>query len=129
MAAYSAAPLSWCNLTSFRGGKMAFVRERSLGRFSALMAYDAAATTVALYAAAAIRFEGRTPVEWVPILLKALPVLVACRLAVLWAAKMHRWSFFLSGLEEGVRLAASTLGGTLLFSFAWFGVLGQWLPL
>ena len=35
---------------------------------------------------------------------------------VLWLMKMHRWSFFLSGLEEAVRLGVATVGGTVLFA-------------
>ena len=108
---------------------MRFVTHRLPGRFSLLLLFDALATTVALYAAAYLRFEGRVPPNWVEAVHAALPVLVVSRLAVLWASRMHRWSFFLSGLEEGVRLGIATFGGTVLFLAVHFGLAGQRLPL
>ena len=35
-----------------------------------------------------------------------------------------RWSFFLSGFEEAVRLGVATVGGTVLFVAVWYGVHG-----
>ena len=104
------------------------VESWSTRRFSALMALDALATVVAFMLAVVVRFEGSPPPEWFPDLRAALPVLVASRLAVLWIMKMHRWSFFLSGLEEAVRLGVATVGGTVLFSAVWYGVHGHGLP-
>ncbi len=107
---------------------MAYVQGRETGRFAALLAFDAMATTAALFLAAALRFDGNTPPEWAHVLFDALPVLIGARLATLWLARMHRWSFYLSGLEEGLRLGAATLGGTLVFSVVWYAGLRSWLP-
>lgn len=92
------------------------------------MALDALATAFAYMLASVVRFEGMPPTEWLPDIRSALPVLVASRLAVLWFMKMHRWSFFLSGLEEAVRLGGATVGGTVLFVAAWYGIHGHGLP-
>ncbi len=97
-------------------------------RFSALMALDALATAFCYMLAAVVRFEGMPPPEWMPDLRGAFVVLVASRVLVLWLMKMHRWSFFLSGLEEAVRLGAATVGGTVLFAVLWYGVHGHGLP-
>ena len=107
---------------------MRLVEGRSTGRFSALMALDALATAFAYMLAVVVRFEGIPPPEWLPDIRSALPVLVASRVPVLWVMKMHRWSFFLSGLEEAVRLGVATVGGTVLFAVTWYGVHGHWLP-
>jgi FlaA1/EpsC-like NDP-sugar epimerase len=105
------------------------VKGWSAKRFSALMALDALSTAFAYMLATVVRFEGMPPAEWVPDLRGALPVLVASRLVVLWLMKMHRWSFFLSGLEEAVRLGVATVGGTVLFIVAWYGIYGHGLPI
>ncbi len=104
------------------------VEGRSTARFSALMAIDAFATAFAYMLAVVVRFEGMPPAEWLPDIRAALPFLVASRLVVLWLMKMHRWSFFLSGLEEAVRLGVATVGGTVLFVAIWFGINGHGLP-
>ncbi len=104
------------------------VEGSSTARFSALMALDALATAFAYMLAVVLRFEGTPPPSEMPDIRMALPVLVLCRLFVLWVMKMHRWSFFLSGLEEAVRLGVATIGGTVLFVVAWFGVHGHGLP-
>jgi len=108
---------------------MQHVEGRSTGRFSALMALDALTTAFCYMLAAVVRFEGMPPAEWLPDISAALPVMVASRLVVLWAMKMHRWSFFLSGLEEAVRLGVATVGGTVLFVVVWFGTHGHGLPI
>ena len=104
------------------------VTGRSTARFSALMVLDAAATALAYMLAAVVRFEGMPPPEWLPDIRAAFPVLIASRIFVLWLMKMHRWSFFLSGLEEAVRLCVATVGGTVLFAVAWYGIHGHGLP-
>ena len=107
---------------------MARVEGRFTKRFSALMALDALSTALCFMLAVVIRFEGLPPPEWFPDIRAALPVLVASRVFVLWLMKMHRWSFFLSGLEEAVRLGVATVGGTVLFAALWYGVHGHGLP-
>ncbi len=109
-------------------GTMARVEGRFTKRFSALMALDALSTALCFMLAVVIRFEGLPPPEWFPDIRAALPVLVASRVFVLWLMKMHRWSFFLSGLEEAVRLGVATVGGTVLFAALWYGVHGHGLP-
>ena len=107
---------------------MARVEGRFTKRFSALMALDALTTALCFMLAVVIRFEGLPPPEWFPDIRAALPVLVASRVFVLWLMKMHRWSFFLSGLEEAVRLGVATVGGTVLFAALWYGIHGHGLP-
>ncbi|HET8724075.1 MAG TPA: nucleoside-diphosphate sugar epimerase/dehydratase [Anaeromyxobacteraceae bacterium] len=101
---------------------------RSTARFSALMALDALATSFAYMLAVVMRFEGSPPPEYAHDVHLAFPVLVGSRMVVLWIMKMHRWSFFLSGLEEGVRLGVATIGGTVVFVVAWYGIHGHGLP-
>ena len=107
---------------------MARVEGRFTKRFSALMALDALSTALCFMLAVVIRFEGLPPPEWFSDVRAALPILVASRVFVLWLMKMHRWSFFLSGLEEAVRLGVATVGGTVLFAVIWYGVHGHGLP-
>jgi FlaA1/EpsC-like NDP-sugar epimerase len=104
------------------------VEGRSNARFSALMALDALVTAFSYVVAVAVRFEGAPPPEWFPDLRVAFPLLIASRLLVLWLLKLHRWSFFLSGLEEAVRLGVATLGGTVVFVLAWFAFHDHRLP-
>jgi FlaA1/EpsC-like NDP-sugar epimerase len=104
------------------------VKGRSTARFSALMALDMLATSAAYMTAVLVRFEGMPPPEWLPDIKAAFPVLIGSRVLVLWVMKMHRWSFFLSGLEEAVRLGVATVGGTVVFAVAWYGIHGHGLP-
>ena len=108
---------------------MARVEGRATGRFSALMALDALITAFSYVVASVVRFEGAPPPEWLPDLRAAFPLLLASRLLVLWLLKMHRWSFFLSGLEEAARLFLATVGGTVLFVGSWFAIRGHRLPI
>ncbi|MBI5548527.1 MAG: polysaccharide biosynthesis protein, partial [Deltaproteobacteria bacterium] len=78
----------------------------------AILLFDIAATAAALGVALLARFEGRVPEPWQRAALVALPVLVGSRLIALLAAKLHHWSFFMSGLSEGLRLVVAMLAGT-----------------
>jgi FlaA1/EpsC-like NDP-sugar epimerase len=81
-----------------------------------LLAADAAATSVAFYLAYVVRFEGSLPPERVVQLLRCLPVLLVIRLALSLGFGLHRWSFRLSGLHEGLRIVQATAVGSMLFT-------------
>jgi FlaA1/EpsC-like NDP-sugar epimerase len=78
----------------------------------AILLFDLLATVAALGVAVLARFEGRVPEPWQRAALLALPVLVASRLVAILAARLHHWSFFMSGLSEGLRLVVALLAGT-----------------
>jgi FlaA1/EpsC-like NDP-sugar epimerase len=69
----------------------------------------------ALYLAFLLRFEGDVPPDHLRAMVLAAPILAALRLAAGALAGLDRWSFRMSGLLEGIRLACATALGTLLF--------------
>jgi FlaA1/EpsC-like NDP-sugar epimerase len=85
-----------------------------------LVAGDAAAAALALYLAYLIRFEGLIPRERVAQLVLCLPVLLGIRVAVGLAFGLHRWSFRLSGLHEGLRVVKASLVGSGLFTALYY---------
>jgi FlaA1/EpsC-like NDP-sugar epimerase len=104
-------------------------RARKSVRYLALIAFDLAATAVSLHVAMLIRFEEHVPASAHALAVAALPFLLLCRLTPLLLTGMHRWAFFLSGIEEAVRLNVAVTAGTLLFVGVWFGLMGQSLPI
>src|SRR6185295_8164739 len=73
-------------------------------RYALILAGDSLAIAAALYLAFLLRFEGRIPPDRWAQLLRCLPILLAIRLTLHVAFGIHRWSFRLSGLQEGVRI-------------------------
>ena len=102
-----------------------FARLRRVGgwnRHLLILAGDALAVAAALYLAFFLRFEGRIPPERLEQLVRCLPVLLVLRLSLHLAFGIHRWSFRLSGLHEGMRIVQASLMGTALFAMFFYFV-------
>jgi FlaA1/EpsC-like NDP-sugar epimerase len=99
-------------LRRFEGGK----------RYALILAGDLVATTLALYLAFLLRFEGRIPPERVDQFLRCLLPLLFIRGTLGVAFGTHRWSFRLSGIHEGMRLVHATLTGSVCFATAFYFV-------
>ena len=93
-----------------------------VGRYGLILAIDGAVAATSLHAAMALRFDGVVPEPWAGIMPRAVALVVAVRLAANLAARLHCWSFPLSGLPDAVRIAmAATIGSAL------FVVLAPWV--
>jgi FlaA1/EpsC-like NDP-sugar epimerase len=90
------------------------LRERA-ARFAVILSLDGACSAAALGAAMVLRFEEGIPSPYPEILPVAVALLVASRVGVNVATRLHRWSFRLSGLSDAVRLATAAVGGSALF--------------
>ena len=84
-------------------------------RYSGILAVDAAFTAAALYLGYFARFEGRVPAAELLKIPGFLLILIPIRIAFSLAFGLHRWSFRMSGLHEGVRLVAAVLSGSACF--------------
>jgi FlaA1/EpsC-like NDP-sugar epimerase len=91
-------------------------------RYGLILAGDAILTTLALYLAFFLRFEGRIPPERIDQFLRCLPPLLFIRATLGVAFGTHRWSFRLSGIHEGMRLVHATLTGSVCFATAFYFV-------
>ncbi len=91
-------------------------------RYAMILAYDAAAIATSLFLAFLVRFEGNIPHERMAQFLRCLPLLLAIRLSLHLGFGLHRWSFRLSGLHEGLRVVYATLMGTALFATSFYFV-------
>ncbi|MDY7095460.1 MAG: nucleoside-diphosphate sugar epimerase/dehydratase [Acidobacteriota bacterium] len=80
-----------------------------------ILGLDGAIAVGALWSALLLRFEGAVPERWTEDLPATLLLLVVCRVACNTFFGLHRWSFLLSGLTDGARIAASGIAGTGLF--------------
>jgi FlaA1/EpsC-like NDP-sugar epimerase len=97
------------------------LRLGSLARALSLLAADAGATTLAFYLAFVVRFEGHIPDERMAQFVRCLPILLAIRALANVLFGLHRWSFRLSGLHEGLRvMQASLLGSAVFTAFFYF---------
>lgn len=83
-------------------------------RYGMILTLDAAFTLMALYLALLLRF-GTIPAEQLSGLSTVLPILVTIRLLLTLFSRVHHWSFRMSGLNEAVRLVATTIAGSALF--------------
>jgi len=84
-------------------------------RTAVILGYDAVASVAGLYLALTLRLAGDVPPEFALSAKVAAPFLVAIRLATVIAARLHRWSFGMSGLAEAARLAMSMLAASVVF--------------
>jgi FlaA1/EpsC-like NDP-sugar epimerase len=84
-------------------------------RTAVILGYDAVASVAGLYLALMLRLAGDVPPEYALSAKVAAPFLVAIRLATVIAARLHRWSFGMSGLAEAARLAMSMLAASVVF--------------
>ncbi|WP_242343911.1 polysaccharide biosynthesis protein [Anaeromyxobacter terrae] len=96
-------------------------------RYAIIIASDGVASIVALVVALWLRFDGEIPAGYARLIPAAAGTLVVVRLACNASARLHRWSFRLAGLAEGIRVAAAAVAGTVLFVAASW-VLGLHLP-
>lgn len=87
-----------------------------------LLSGDAIATATSFYLAYVMRFDGNIPPARATEFLRCLPVLLAIRLALSLVFRLHRWSFRLSGLHEGLRIVQATAVGSMLFTALFFFV-------
>jgi FlaA1/EpsC-like NDP-sugar epimerase len=69
-----------------------------------------------LYAALLLRLGGEVTASFAAEARTALPLLVLIRLAAVLAARLHRWSFRMSGHLEAARLAAAMFAGSVAFA-------------
>ena len=90
------------------------LRER-LGRYAIILAADGVFAALALRAAMVLRFDARIPEPYASILPRAAVLLVIIRLATHVAARLHCWSFRLSGLPDAVRIASAAVAGSAVF--------------
>jgi FlaA1/EpsC-like NDP-sugar epimerase len=79
-----------------------------------VLSMDAVATALGLEAALLIRFSGAVPVPLEGALPKVLLLLILSRLLLVFVAKLHRWSFRMSGIAEAMRLGVVTAASTVL---------------
>ena len=76
---------------------------------------DGLIAVVSLWLAMLLRFEGEIAEPYLSQLPTFAQLLVASRLLVSLAFRLHRWSFRFSGLTDGARVALAGLSGTGLF--------------
>jgi FlaA1/EpsC-like NDP-sugar epimerase len=97
-----------------------------LVRQALIFLVDALIASASFYAAMWMRFDFRSiPPEYRRTLLFSLPLLLAVRFAISFAARLHRWSFRMAGLHEAVRLGTAMIVASVGFSAIFFFV--HWL--
>lgn len=84
-------------------------------RYALIYGLDALAICLSFYLGFLIRFEGHVPGEYREVFWAFLPLLLLVRLTLQTALGIHRWSFRLSGLHEGVRVVATCAAGSAAF--------------
>lgn len=93
---------------------MTWIRTSRL-RHGVVLALDGALAAFSLWASLRLRFDGPVPAEWMAVFRTTIWLLVGCRMASTLLLRLHRWSFFFSGLTDGARVGLSGLLGTGLF--------------
>jgi FlaA1/EpsC-like NDP-sugar epimerase len=89
-------------------------------RYLLILGWDVVAITASLFLAYYIRFDGHIPESRVSQFADCLPLLLVIRLALHLGFGLHRWSFRLSGLHEGLRIIYATLVGSALFASSFY---------
>jgi FlaA1/EpsC-like NDP-sugar epimerase len=93
-------------------------RER-VARYGLILGFDGVFAALSLHAAMALRFDGQIPSPYAEAMTRAAALVVVVRLVANVAARVHCWSFRLSGLPDAVRIAvASVAGSTLIVALA-----------
>src|SRR5512143_3661758 len=88
-------------------------------RYATILALDALATVCALWGALFLRLHAvRVPSEYVVAAVVAAQVLVCVRILVALLARVHCWSFRMSGFSEAVRLGIAMAAGSAIFLVA-----------
>jgi len=88
---------------------------RRVARYALILSLDGAFAALALHAAMALRFDAKIPPLYAGMLPQAAALVVAVRLAANATARLHCWSFRLSGLPDAVRIACAGVAGSALF--------------
>jgi FlaA1/EpsC-like NDP-sugar epimerase len=91
-------------------------------RYAIFLTYDAIAALCGLYGALLVRLSGEVPSGFASGARGAIPLLVGIKLATVYAARLHCWSFRMSGLSEAVRLVFAMMAASLAFALAWSGL-------
>ncbi len=97
-------------------------------RWGILLGLDAGASAAALQVALWLRFDGQVPSPWREATPAALALVAGLRVAFTAGARLHRWSFRLSGFPDALRLAAATGGGSIAFLLVCRPLLGTGMP-
>jgi FlaA1/EpsC-like NDP-sugar epimerase len=87
-------------------------------RYVLLLALDGVFASGGLTLALLLRFDGYILLPYPALLPRFLALLVAARVLANLLLKLHRWSFRLSGLSDGLRVVLAGLLGTGLFMSA-----------
>ncbi|MEM7351929.1 MAG: nucleoside-diphosphate sugar epimerase/dehydratase [Acidobacteriota bacterium] len=98
-----------------------FQRLRKIGprpRSAIILAVDGLITVVSFMIAMVLRFDSQEIAYRLDRLPPILVLLVLCRLAWNRLLRLDRWSFTLSGLTDGARIAMAGVSGTALFVLA-----------
>ena len=101
---------------------------RRVSRWVILLALDAGASAGALQLALWLRFDGHVPTPWREATASAMALVAALHLGFNLGARLHRWSFRLAGLPDGIRLAAAALAGSATFTAICRTALGTGMP-
>jgi FlaA1/EpsC-like NDP-sugar epimerase len=91
---------------------------RSIIRFTIIFLVDASIAVGSLWLALLLRFEGSIESPYRELFAAHAAVLAGSRTCINTLAKLHRWSFRLSGLHDGARVAAAAGIGTGLWMLA-----------
>jgi len=84
-------------------------------RYATIFALDILAISAAFYLGYLIRLEGDVAAEYRTQYVRYLPLLLAIRLPLHLAFRIHRWSYRLSGLYEAFRVILTCATGTATF--------------
>jgi FlaA1/EpsC-like NDP-sugar epimerase len=87
-------------------------------RYTIIVAFDVIAALFGLYGALLLRLAGDVPPQFAAEARLAAPLLVFIRLATVHAARLHRWSFRMSGLPEAARLGSTMFAASVVFAVA-----------
>jgi FlaA1/EpsC-like NDP-sugar epimerase len=85
-------------------------------RYGAIVGYDAIATLCGLYGALLLRLNGEVTAPYAEEARMAVPLLVLIRISTVLAARLHRWSFHMSGLSEAARLVSAMFAASVVFA-------------
>jgi FlaA1/EpsC-like NDP-sugar epimerase len=85
-------------------------------RYSTILAFDTLATFFAFWLALSLRLEAPLSQPIAAVAHLALPILVCVRLLAILGARLHHWSFKMSGLSEAARLGIAALIGSAAFA-------------
>jgi FlaA1/EpsC-like NDP-sugar epimerase len=86
------------------------------GRRAALLVLDGVLVAISLHLARLLPFEGTPTRELLDTTWSVLPLWVGTRLLFAFVFHLHRWSFWMPGLNEAVQLCTATVGGSLVIA-------------